>query len=192
MRIVAGIHKNRTIVTPKGMATRPTSGRLREAVFNICQHYIEGARFLDLFAGSGAMGLEALSRGASQATFIDTSKDSALCIQKNLDHMKLQKQGRIYCGDVLQVLDRLSKLEEHYDIIFVDPPYNSAQGHVSEILTFLEQSTILSREGMLFLEVPKTIDIQSFQIQKLMIVSSRSMGRSSLHQLQIQSSIQEK
>lgn len=184
MRIVAGIHKNRTIVTPKGMATRPTSGRLREAVFNICQHYVEGARFLDLFAGSGAMGLEALSRGASHATFIDTSKDSALCIQKNLEHMKLQKQAKIYCADVLQILDRLTKLEEHYNIIFADPPYNSAQGHASEILRYLDQSTLLLPGGMLFWEVPKTVELQDVHLQNLALISSRSMGRSMLHQYQ--------
>jgi 16S rRNA (guanine966-N2)-methyltransferase len=184
MRIVAGINKNQSISTPKGMATRPTSGRLRAAVFNICQMYIEGAEFLDLFAGSGAMGLEALSRGASQVTFIDTSKDSILCVQKNLEHMKHEKHAKVYCGDVLQILDRLNSLEKQFDIVYVDPPYDAAESYAKGILNLMEDSPLLKKGGVLFFEVPKIVHLEEIPLEKLKILSSRQMGRSILYQFQ--------
>src|SRR5437016_7699125 len=108
MHIIGGRYRNRTIAAPKGLATRPTSGALRESLFNICQHYIEGARFLDLFAGSGAMGLEALSRGAGHAFFIDNSRDAVNCLKGNAKKLLVEEQVTIRYGDVFQILERLA------------------------------------------------------------------------------------
>src|SRR5436305_1632219 len=103
MRIIAGTFKNRRLIAPKGDATRPTTEQLRESLFNICQHYLEGAHFLDLFAGSGAMGLEALSRGASYATFVDNNKESVGYIHANVEALKVGGHSKVICGDVFTI-----------------------------------------------------------------------------------------
>src|SRR5437016_10865163 len=95
MRIIAGEFKKAKILTPKGDATRPTQGRLREAVFNICQHEIIGANFLDICAGSGAMGLEALSRNAKSATFIDNSREAVQTISDNIKNFQLESKTKV-------------------------------------------------------------------------------------------------
>lgn len=184
MRIVAGTHRNRTIVSPKGLKTRPTSERLRETLFNICQSYIVEARFLDLFAGSGAMGLEALSRGAANAVFVDKSKDSIRCIQQNLENLQLQDRARILCGDVFLMLQKLNREEEHFDIIYVDPPYTTASGPSisSEVLKMIDQSSVLVPSGILFFEESRAYPPNPKDLSRLTLVSSREIGNSILQQ----------
>src|SRR5262249_40855980 len=109
MRIISGIYKNRILASPKGLTTRPTSEKLRGALFNICQSYVEGAVFLDLFAGSGAMGIEALSRGAASSTFIDDDRESIRCIKANLESFHIQAQAHVLKGDVFESVDKLIK-----------------------------------------------------------------------------------
>src|ERR1700722_2602828 len=124
MQIYSGLHKGRVIQSPKGLKTRPTSGRLREALFNICQGEVEGTRFLDLFAGSGAMGMEALSRGAQSSTFVDNSKESIRCIQANIHMVKAEKHAEIIYGDVFDILGKLAKRGRSFELIYADPPYD--------------------------------------------------------------------
>ena len=107
MRIISGIFKNRPLASPKGLSTRPTSEKLREALFNISQNYIQESVFLDLFAGSGAMGIEAISRGASKATFIDADRDSIRCIKENLKNFKIEDQALVLPGDVFTEMYKL-------------------------------------------------------------------------------------
>ena len=123
MHIIGGIYRNRTLIAPKGQEVRPTSSRLREALFNICQSYIQDALFLDLFAGSGAMGFEAISRGAKKATLIDLSKDSIRCIEANAASLNVEEQVQILQGDVFKWIERLQKQGVQFDIIYADPPY---------------------------------------------------------------------
>lgn len=149
LRIIGGTMKNRPIFSPKGIQTRPTSGLVRKAVFDICQADITDARFLDLFAGSGAMGLEALSRGASHATFVDASRLACQCIKKNLSHLGLEKTGTILCGDVLKMLARLAK-EEPFNLIYIDPPYG--EGFIPEVLKKIDEIKLLAPGGRLFAE----------------------------------------
>ncbi|MBA3956961.1 MAG: 16S rRNA (guanine(966)-N(2))-methyltransferase RsmD [Parachlamydiaceae bacterium] len=176
MRIVSGIFKNRTLLTPKGLDTRPTSERMRATLFNICQNYIENARFLDLFAGSGAIGLEALSRGASHATFVDMSKESCLCIKKNIASLNAQQQTTVLHGDVLA---QLKRLPHQYDIIFVDPPYELNLG--TQVLAFVDQNPILTPTGTLFIE-ESAYTPPEVALTTLELVSSRSTGRTLLQQ----------
>ena len=121
MRIVAGSHKGARIYAPKGRDTRPTSDRVREAIFAILGS-VEGARVLDLFAGSGALGLEALSRGAAHAVFVESDPTAVKTIERNLE--KLALEGRIVRSDATRYLARTA---ERYDVVFVDPPYEMVE-----------------------------------------------------------------
>jgi len=118
MRIIAGTHKGHTIQAPPGRDTRPTSDRVRENIFNILGP-IDDAIVLDLYAGSGAMGLEALSRGAAQAVFVERDPDAQRAIERNLD--KLRLRGTVLREDAVAVLAGESR---KYDLVFVDPPYD--------------------------------------------------------------------
>jgi 16S rRNA (guanine966-N2)-methyltransferase len=137
LRIIGGRLRNHTLFSPKGQQTRPTSGLVRKAVFDICQADIEDARFLDLFAGSGAMGLEALSRGASHATFVDASRLACQCITKNLHHLFLEKEATVLCGNVLHMIDRLAR-QQPFTLIYIDPPYD--EGYIPEVLMRIDYS----------------------------------------------------
>ena len=118
MRIIAGSRKGHTIQAPRGRDTRPTSDRVRENVFNILGP-VEGASVLDLYAGSGAMGLEALSRGAAKAVFVDDDRDAVRAIERNLD--KLRLHGTVLCQDAVAML---ASERRKYDLVLVDPPYD--------------------------------------------------------------------
>ena len=124
MRIVAGKLRGRAIVAPPGDLVRPTSDRVREAVFNVLAHgdaTLEGARVLDAFAGSGALGLEALSRGAAFATFIDVATDAIAAIKQNADALDVARACRVIRGDAIQP----PRADAPCDLVFLDPPYRS-------------------------------------------------------------------
>ncbi len=128
MRIVAGQFKGRALATPEGRATRPTSDRTREAVFNILEHApwargVEGARVLDLFAGSGALGLEALSRGAAFALFVETDEAARGAIRRNVDAFGLFGSTRVHRRDATDLGVKPAGLGAPFDLVFADPPY---------------------------------------------------------------------
>lgn len=181
LQIIGGNLKRKRLKSPKGLTTRPTSSRLREALFNICQHEIEEARFLDLFAGSGAMGIEALSRGAKMAVFVDNDRESIQCIRSNLKDLDLVDCSRVVMGDVIAQLPKVGL----YDIIYVDPPYiekNNGISYSAEALRVIDQSEILNIDGMLFIEDSKMWDPDLDKLENLELKSSRKIGRSMLHQ----------
>jgi 16S rRNA (guanine966-N2)-methyltransferase len=189
MHIISGRYKNKRIIAPKGDLTRPTSGRLRETIFNICQGYIEDAHFLDLFAGSGAIGLEALSRGAASCTFVDNSRESIHCIKANLKTLDDETGSKVIFGDVFSVLKNLIKSGDKYEIIFADPPYEKIGksegelfGFSSKILEIVDGSSLLADGGYLFIEDARTFTPEVHKLSSLTFVSSRSTGRSSLNQ----------
>ena len=129
MRVVSGDLGGRKLVTPDGSDTRPTSDRVREAMFNslFSLDAIEGARVLDAFAGSGALGIEALSRGALHATFVETGRDALAALRENLETLQLGAQGRVVPGDALVHLERTAAEGEVYDLVLLDPPYGFDQ-----------------------------------------------------------------
>ncbi len=120
MRIIAGTHRGSRIVAPTGLATRPTGDRVREAAFNLIGP-VDGARVLDLFAGSGALGLEALSRGAASVTFVESDKAACRAISDNLEKLKLTG-ARVVCADAVWTLRQETRT---YDLVLADPPYEA-------------------------------------------------------------------
>ncbi len=124
MRVIAGAYGGRRLRAPAGIDTRPTSDRVREALFSVLGPEVEGARVLDLFAGSGALGIEALSRGASEATFVDASEAAVRCVKANLEALGLRAPTRR--SEASAFLRSASARGHHYDLVFLDPPYSSA------------------------------------------------------------------
>jgi 16S rRNA (guanine(966)-N(2))-methyltransferase RsmD len=137
MRIIAGRYRSRTLVAPAGMATRPSSDRLRETLFNVLAPRIEGARFLDLYAGSGAVGLEALSRGAAHVEFVERAPAALTVLRKNLAQLGLTEGFRIHGAGVGAVLRKMkpAKLNSGaaFDVVFLDPPYDAAAEYVATL-----------------------------------------------------------
>ncbi len=141
--------------TLQGKGTRPTTDRIKETLFNILQEDLYGCRFLDLFAGSGQIGIEALSRGAAEAVFVDYSRSAAGCIQDNLKKTKLEDKARVYPMDVIGALKRLS-YEEPFSLVFLDPPY---QEHLEqEVLRVLAGSSLISDSTKIVVEAEKDTD----------------------------------
>ncbi len=183
LRIIGGSFRNRPIHSPKGDQTRPTLAVLRKAVFDILQDAIIDVHFLDVFAGSGAMGLEAISRGAAQASFIENNRLALRCIESNIQQLGVKDQTRIYSADAVQTLKKLAKTGPRFDIVYIDPPYedNIKEQLLSELLLFLDTHPLLNPGGTLFLEeaVPATSLPQTDSLQFL---NSRTFSRSVLHQ----------
>ena len=135
MRIIAGSFRSRTLVAPPGLATRPTSDRLRETLFNVLAPRIVGASFLDLYAGSGAVGIEAISRGASTVTFVERAPAALKVLRANLAKLGLATGFRIHPGSVGTFLRRAadSPNRERYEVVFLDPPYDAAQEYAAAL-----------------------------------------------------------
>jgi 16S rRNA (guanine966-N2)-methyltransferase len=179
MKIISGKYRGRNLRSPSGDGVRPTAGQLREAVFNICQSWIEGVRCLDLFAGSGAMGLEALSRGACHATFVELNRPSIKCIEENIELLHLEGVTTLYKGDALRILERLVKQPVVFDFIFADPPYDFPQ--IQKIVDMIDHSNLLGSDGTFFLETSATSKLDVSHLTTLKHIETRMMGKSALH-----------
>lgn len=144
MRVITGSARGRRLRTPDNYDIRPTSDNVKEAVFNILQFDVEGRRVLDLFAGTGQLGIEALSRGAASAVFIDRDRTAVQIVKDNLKTCGLT--GTVLCGDSLSYLRSCGK----FDLIFVDPPYDS--GLYDDVLQTINQVDMLSEGGIIIVE----------------------------------------
>ena len=151
MKIITGKYRGRVLETPTGLNTRPTTGKIKESVFNIIQFDIEGRRVLDLFAGSGQMGLEALSRGAESCVFCDTDKKALAAIGKNIEKCKAQNEAKVYNRDGLSFLKTAGK--NSFGLIFLDPPY--AAGLMDEAINIITNVDILQDGGIILCESGK-------------------------------------
>ncbi len=123
MRIISGSKRGMVLETPEGLDTRPTSDRIKETLFNMIAFDIPDCNFLDLFSGSGQMGIEALSRGAKEAVFVEKDKKALTCINHNLAKAKFEDCSKVFNEDVFSAISRL-KCSDGFDIVFMDPPYN--------------------------------------------------------------------
>ncbi|MDO5389258.1 MAG: 16S rRNA (guanine(966)-N(2))-methyltransferase RsmD [Clostridia bacterium] len=180
MRVISGSARGHKLKAPEGLTTRPTTDRIKESLFNIIAGDLYECRFLDLFSGSGAMGIEALSRGAARAVFVDRDKKSIRAIRDNLKATKLEDRAKVFECDISAAVSRLGRLEEKFDIIFMDPPYN--KGYVESTLTYIVRENILDKDGYIIAEqsieeeVPsvkglEVIRIKDYKITKMTFLS---------------------
>ncbi|NGX37557.1 MAG: Ribosomal RNA small subunit methyltransferase D [Chlamydiae bacterium] len=171
MKILAGRYKNRPIKTPKGSKTRPTSSKMRATIFNILQNQIEEARFLDLFAGSGSMGLEALSRGASSATFVEHNRAAFHCIRDNLSSLNIT--ATVLQMDAKAALKLLAKKKNLFDLIYIDPPYDLDILYLLDLLP-----PILAPDGLILLEQSKHTTVETTALKQ---IDERNFGDTTLY-----------
>lgn len=148
MRVIAGKYRSRVLDTPKGMDTRPTTDRIKETLFNIINDRLPGASFLDLFAGSGQMGIEAISRGADFACFVDKGREPQDCIRRNIDRLGILGQCEIIGQDAVSAIRTM--LKRHFDLVFMDPPYRAEKE--GEILEALKDSGLIDAETLIIIE----------------------------------------
>ena len=168
MRIIAGERKGHTIVAPKGLETRPTSDRVRENVFNIVAPWVEGARVLDLYAGSGAMGLEALSRGAASVVFVEADPEAVHAIERNLDRLRLSG-ATVLRRDAVTGLANEVAADRKYDLVLADPPY--AMNDYDALARYLPR--VLAEDGLFVLESAARMEPE---VRDLAVRTSRKYG----------------
>lgn len=155
MRIIAGSARSLPLRAPEGLDTRPTSDQIKETLFNMLQYDIPGCYFLDLFAGSGQMGLESLSRGGECSVFVENNRKAAKCIEENIKFTKFDKSSRLMVSDVVTALYSLEG-KYKFDIIFMDPPYH--KGLEKGALEYLATSSLLKEDSMIIVEASTETD----------------------------------
>ena len=153
MRITGGTARGKVLLTPRGQATRPTDARTREKLFNMLASEVVDARFLDIYSGSGAIGLEALSRGAASCDMVEHNKSAAALIRQNLKHCNWQDQGVVWPCAVQVAVKKLNQENRQFDIIFADPPFDRPKEWddftkgIDKVVSLLHNSTVVSSQG---------------------------------------------
>lgn len=170
MRVIAGSARRIQLKTPAGMETRPTTDRIKETLFNMLQSDIYDCVFLDLFSGSGAIGIEALSRGAKEAVFLEQNEKAVACIKENLQNTGLKKNAQVNKRDVFLGLEQLKTEGRIFDIVFMDPPYR--QELEREVLTVLKDSVIIDTNTRIIFEASLDTDVSymaelGYKIEKI-------------------------
>jgi 16S rRNA (guanine966-N2)-methyltransferase len=150
MRVIAGEAKGRRLKAPKGRELRPTGDRVKEALFNILPHDLSGRKVLDLFAGTGNLSIEALSRGAEEAVLVDISRDAVQVIEENLRALKFAAKSQVLTAPVFKSVRMLSRREKKFDLIFLDPPYDKEL--VGETLKAIAAEGLLAESGVVVAE----------------------------------------
>lgn len=149
MRVIGGKFSRRKINFPKTKETRPVTDRSKETIFNVLGEIVQNTLILDLFAGSGSLGIESISRGANHVCFVDEARASTICIYQNLKLLEIQGQGTVLEMDVQNGIKRLEKRPQKFDLIFLDPPHN--KGLIKKTLQHLDRSAILQIHGFIVL-----------------------------------------
>lgn len=149
MRIIAGSARSLPLKTIEGLDTRPTTDRIKETLFNMLNPYIPGCEFLDLFSGSGQIGLEAISRGAAKAVFVENNKKAVNCIQENINFTRFQEESTLLHMDAVSAIRRMEG-KHVFDIVFMDPPYK--KGLEEEVLRALADSSIINEDTLVVVE----------------------------------------
>ncbi len=171
MRVISGKARGLKLTSPAGNDTRPTLDRVKEALFSMLLPYLSEASVLDLFAGSGALGIEALSRGADKAVFIDNSKAAIECVKKNLSAARLENSATVI---ISSAEDYLKKCTEKFDIIFLDPPY--AKGLYESTLSLIKDCNLLSESGIIVIEWDYDIGFTD-KISRFEVLKEKKYGR---------------
>lgn len=150
MRVISGLRRGLKLKAPEGLGTRPTTDRVKESLFNLIQFYFPSDKVLDLFAGSGALGIEALSRGASHCIFVDAERSAISLVQENLRSARFQDQATV----LQQTAETfLSSTKETFSVIFLDPPYN--KGYLAPVLNLIQERQILQNDGIIVVETER-------------------------------------
>lgn len=175
MRVISGIAKGTKLNSIESMSTRPTLDRVKEPLFSIILSYIEDANVLDLFAGSGALGIETLSRGAKKCTFCDKSYEAIKMLKQNLQKTRLEEKSNIINKDYKKCLESINN--EQFDIIFIDPPYKQNIG--VDAIKIIVNNNILAKDGIIILETDEEQrDLKQLkEVEKLEIKDVRKYGR---------------
>lgn len=169
MRVIAGSARRLLLKTPPGLTTRPTSDQIKETLFNVLMPYLYDAVFLDLYSGSGGIGIEALSRGAKEAVFVENNKQALSCINDNIKNTHFTEKAKVMPMDVLSALHQLEG-KNKFDIIFMDPPYNN--DYEKMVLTYLSSSKLLNEDALIVVEASNETDFEyldslGFEIDKI-------------------------
>ncbi len=157
MRVVAGEYGGRRLKAVPGMKTRPTTDKVKEAMFNIIGPYLEGGQVLDLFAGSGGLSIEAVSRGADHATLVDRQYQAIKTIHENLSVTKEEDKFTVLKGDAYKMLNKLAKQEQGFDYVFLDPPYKKQQ--ILELMEQLKKLGLLKTDALIICETDQVADL---------------------------------
>jgi len=179
LRVIAGSAKGKILKAPQGLKTRPITDMIKEALFNVMGAKVHKSMFLDLFAGSGSVGIEALSRGAKWVTFIDNSNNAIKTIRQNLDNCNFKSNHEIFRNDVFLALEILNKRQRQFDIIYVDPPFTNEPIFV-KVMHVLDKSNILKENGILIIRTPRNLNFK-INLIKLKEYRSKNYGESTLH-----------
>lgn len=177
MRVIAGKAKGHRLKPPEGMDIRPTSDRIKESIFNILQTAIIDAIIVDLFSGTGNLGIEALSRGAARAYFVDKSPNSIKIIKENLSKTQLTTGSEILAVDAITAIKKLNQIKINADIIFMDPPYN--KDLVQTVLEEIDSNNILKSDGIVIVEHDKK-DVLKAEIGQLICYRKKDFGNTSI------------
>ena len=158
MRVIAGTARSLPLKTPEGMDTRPTTDRIKETLFNMLQTRVGGSVFVDLFSGSGGIGIEAISRGANKAYFVEYDKKALSCIKDNLNFTKFNDKAMVINADVCSAV---GQIKEEADIIFMDPPYES--GLDVAVLSLLKNASCVTEDTLIIIEAALNRDLKEFE-----------------------------
>jgi 16S rRNA (guanine966-N2)-methyltransferase len=167
MRVIAGKARRLQLKTPEGLDTRPTTDKTKETLFNILNPYLADSDFLDLFAGSGAIGIEALSRGAKYAAFVENSRAAIECIRTNLKTTKLEESAEVIAYHAVEAIRILEIKGKVFDVIFMDPPYNFQ--YEKEVLLALQNSNIIYCDTIIVIEASLSTDFDYLEDTKFRI-----------------------
>lgn len=163
MRVIAGKARRIQLRTISGDDTRPTTDRIKETLFNMINHQLYDINFLDLFSGSGGIAIEALSRGAKSATFVENNRKAVKCIEENLKKTHLEEEATVLCCDAMSALKRLENDNQKFEIVFLDPPYNKELE--KNILIFLSKSDLINENSTIIVEA--SIETEFNYVEKL-------------------------
>lgn len=171
MRVIAGKAKRMILKTSEGLDTRPTTDRIKETLFNMINNRLVDCDFLDLFSGSGAIGIEAISRGAKSAVFVENNKNAIECIKYNLHNTKLNDQASVLSSEVLSAIRSLEISGKVFDIVFMDPPYNC--NHEKQVLQLLQNSNIIYCDTLIIIEASQDTDFGYIEETNFQIIKTK-------------------
>jgi 16S rRNA (guanine966-N2)-methyltransferase len=173
MRVVSGKCKGHPLKAVPGQSTRPTTDKVKESIFNIIGPYFNGGIGLDLFGGSGGLGIEALSRGLEKVIFVDIDQKAVQTIKQNVEACRLKEQVEVYRNEAEKALKALIKRQQSFELIFLDPPYH--QQKLQALISIIESNLLLNKDGKIVVEHSTDVEMPE-SIGKLMLVRSEKYG----------------